>query len=128
MPTVLDCTHSAPSPRPLSPPDGPATAASTASPSASMVSRMPAPSAASAGVEATAAPRSASGSARSLVRFHTRRPNPAARRLCAMPVPMVPVPSSAMVSFAMAGLRYSAARARRYSSGSRASLGWCTTV
>src|SRR6266566_5002671 len=97
-PMVLDCTHSAPSPSAASAPEGPATAASTAPASASMVSRIPAPAAASAGEAATVAPRSASGAALAEVRFHARTSKPASRRLRPIAEPMIPVPSSAIVS------------------------------
>jgi hypothetical protein len=50
---------------------------------------------ASGGEPATSAPSAARGAARSRVRFHTVTSRPDRSRLWAMPVPMMPVPSTA---------------------------------
>ena len=70
-------------------------ASNTAGPSDSIVTMMSAPRTALAGSLHTAAPSAASGSARLRVRFHTRSGIPAFSMFRAIPVPMIPVPSSA---------------------------------
>jgi hypothetical protein len=73
----------------------------TASPSRSMVTITSAPSTAAAGLSTNSAPASASGTALSLLRFHTRSGNPAASRLRPIPAPMIPVPSSATIGLSV---------------------------
>src|SRR5215210_582677 len=89
-PTVLICAQTAPSGNSRSP-----ATASTAAPSASIVTTTSAPATASSGVSATATPSAVSGSARSRLRFHALTSRPAAARLRAMGAPMMPVPRTA---------------------------------
>ncbi len=71
----------------------------TASASASIVTTMPAPRAATAGEPAITTPSSASGSALSCVRFQAVTLSPARAMFRAMAKPMVPpAPGTAMVS------------------------------
>ena len=71
--------------------------ASTPSVSNSMVITMSTPATASAAVAQTVAPSAANGAALAAVRFQARTRCPARRSERAMPVPMMPVPSTATV-------------------------------
>ncbi len=89
---VLDETCTQPRSSPLRRPSGPKTTDSTAASSASMVNTTSAPRAASAGLEATRAPRCRMRSVRAKVRLKTASVCPAASRLSAMGSPMDPRP------------------------------------
>src|SRR3954447_960789 len=94
MPTVLACTHTAPS---RNRGRTGSIVCATASVSKSIVMTTSAPDTASAAVSATRAPSSARGLAFSVLRFHTVTSRPSRSRLRAIPAPMIPVPSTATV-------------------------------
>src|SRR2546425_5248430 len=91
---VLMSIASSPSWAPLAMPSGPNMTASTSGVLVTIVTTMSLRSATSRGVRTAVAPASASGFARSIVRFVTVTANPALSALRAIGVPMIPRPTN----------------------------------